>query len=300
MKRILRTVLLAICCLASAGSAAAQTVFEMPKIEYANDLSELRLRRVFVYSSDPVSRQALVKELTRERGLLDIVERAEDADFLVVYETPPGEGTDAFAAPAGRATVTGTLLVYRLIETCDGTHPRVLFATRKTKTVHGGIPLPLTPLSRGEFGPSGLTPTPLSRRRVGAELAVRGGLFLIGKLFPNSVRFDQLNGSLSVSSGGKVEAMLAKELLKQVKKARKERKEGLPLDSRQGPATTGSANPAVGKRVSAPCQPKSSIQARPDYGSVGPAALCPCADGIGPPPAARQRRVVRAGAPTRQ
>jgi hypothetical protein len=277
MKRILCPVLLAIFWLACACAAAAQNLPEVPKVEYANDLSELRLRRVYVYSADPVSRQAVVKQLRRERGLLDIVERAEDADYLLVYEGPVGEGADPFSAASaglGRATATGTLVAYRLVEGCDGVRTRVLFATRKTKTVHGGIPLPLTPLSRGAFGQSDFAPRPSSGKRLGAELAARGALFLIGKIFPDFLRANPLEGSVALSFSGTPEAMVVGEFIERVKEARKARPPlyaGLmpnEIDARRDggePPMLGTAAPAAPGEV-APCQTKPSPQSRTDGG----------------------------------
>lgn len=307
MKQILCTVLLAIFFLACTNPAAAQDLSEMPKVEYANDLSELRLRRVYVYSADPILRQAVVKELRRERGLLDIVERAEDADYLIRYEGPMGEGVDPFDAAAGmgRATATGTLTVYRLVERCDGVNTRILFATRKSKTVYGGIPLPLTALNRGGFGQSEFNPRPLSTKRLGVELAARGGLFLLGKVFPNFLRANPVEGSLSLSFSRTPEGMVVREFIERVKEARKGRP---PLfagpalapgradftEDGSAPSLTATAPSTVPGRL-APCQPKTLLPARSDYGHDAPSDVNPGHDALpAASPAARPRRVGRA------
>ncbi|HEX8136784.1 MAG TPA: hypothetical protein VF544_04260 [Pyrinomonadaceae bacterium] len=275
-KQILCNVLLAIFCFALASPGAAQSLSERPQPEYANDLSELRLRRVYVYSADPVSRQNIVKELRRERGLLDIVERAEEADFLILYEGPMGEGADPFAAAAGMGSVTatGTLVAYRLIESCGGVRTRILYATRKAKTVYGGIPVPLTPLNRVELAQNEFNPRPFSTKRLGAELAARGVLFGLGKLFPSIFRANPIEGTVSLSFSGSPEHMVVAEFLKRVKEARKGeppsyaglaagRPAPLAVDSEPSALLTAPAA-APGRLV--PCQPKSLLPARSDYG----------------------------------
>jgi hypothetical protein len=307
MKLILCTVLLAIFFLSCTSPATAQDLFEKPRVEYANDLSELRLRRVYVYSADPVLRQAVVKELRRERSLLDIVERAEDADYLIRYEGPMDEGADPFDAAAGmgRATATGTLTAYRLVESCDGVRTRVLFVTRKIKTVYGGIPLPLTALNRGGFAQSEFNPRPHSAKRVGTELAVRGGLFLLGKVFHNFLRANPVEGSLSISFSGTPEGMVVREFIEQVKKARK----GPPplyagpvlMPGRVDFQEDGSAPslmataPSTAPSRGTPCQSSSLLPTRSDYGHDASSDVNPGNDV--PPatsPAVRPRRVVRA------
>jgi hypothetical protein len=273
MKQILLIALLVMCGLACGNTVAAQTPLEVPEIEYSNDLSELRtLRRVFVHSTpDPVSRQAILKELKRENGLLEVVERPEDAEFYLVFYGSPGEGEDSFAGPEGmgQATTTGTLVAFRQVKTCDGFRPRVLFITRKSKTVHGGIALPLALTNQGGLSPlsqGGPSPRRLSKGAVSAELGVRLVLFLFGKKFPRALRFDQLNNNLSVSFDREVETQATREFLRQVKKAREEQPQFYVEPSLTPAAVTGEP---------APCAPKSLPPASTDYGPAASAVINP-------------------------
>jgi hypothetical protein len=228
MKRIFFAVLLVLSCLISSSTTTAQIPFEDPDVEYANDLRELgTLRKVFVHSMpDPLARQAIVKELNRERGLFEIVERPEDAEFYLVFYGLNGESADPFATSMGGGPVTtsGTLAAYRQVETCDGSRPRVLFITRKLRVIHAGIVVPLTPLNQGglsSLNQPGISPRPFSGKRLGTEFVVRLGLFLLGKRFPSTLNFDQVNSSLSVSFSNKPEVQAAREFVLQVKEARK-------------------------------------------------------------------------------
>jgi len=273
MKQILLIVLLVMCCLACGGTAAAQAPLEVPEIEYPNDLSELRtLRRVFVHSTpDPVSRQAILKELNREHGMLEVVERPEDAEFYLVFYGSPGEGAESFAGPEvmGRTATTGTLVAFRQIKTCDGFRPRLLFITRKSKTVHGGIALPLALTNQGGLSPlrqDGLSSRRLSKGTVGAELGVRLVLFLFGKKFPHVLRFDQLNNNLSVSFGREVETQAAREFLRQVKKAREEQPQFYAQPGLAPAAKTGEP---------APCTHNPLPPASTDYGPAASAVVNP-------------------------
>lgn len=316
MKQILFIVLLVLCCLAFASPVAAQIPLEVPDIEYPNDLSELQaLRRVFVYSTpDPLLRQALLKELSREFGLLDVVERPEDADYFLAFYSAAGQGAESLAATAnaGQVTTDGTLIAWRQVKTCDGFRPRVLFMTRKSKTVHNGIVLPLTPLNQGGLIPlnqSGLGSPSLSKKGLKAEIGVRVGLFIIGKLFPHKMSFDQLNNTLAVSFSAESEVQAVREFLRQVKKARKEQ---TPFYA--GPRlTTDGIDPFAAGVASrpmvlpehpdepVPCQPESSRRVGANYGDVDLTGSRPGSDALPTPsPAVRPRRIGRmeANAPT--
>jgi hypothetical protein len=197
------------------GAAHAQGL-EVPNIEYPNDLCELRREnRVFIHAP-LATRQKLLKEL-REHSDLSIVERPEDADFLLLFTyTPFSDGTedggppDAGGAMAARAELTVVKFVSRREEQA---RPRILFYWSEQKSFHS-VPIPLKGLS-----PTGFA-SPRSGKSAAEELIVRLTLWAIHKKWPHNFYFDQFTNQLTISTGGKLEANGAKAFVKELKNAR--------------------------------------------------------------------------------
>ena len=204
--------------------ASAQSLKVPTDIEYG-DLSELGLpARIFVHAApDAYSRVAIVKELERHPELVQVVGRAEDAQAYLLYFGPGvEEGASVLRAEGGgEINLSGTLVVFRMVEGCDGERPRQLFIERKTKTVNARFPLPLTALN-GFAAQGSAGPRP-SGKALGVELVVRFGLFLMHKRYPGAVSFDQSSSTLALSFSQKAEKQTAKSLIDALKKERKTR-----------------------------------------------------------------------------
>lgn len=267
------------------GLSAAQT-FKVPTdIEYGN-LSELELpARIFVHAApDAYSRVAIVKELERHPELVRVVGRAEDAQAYLLYFGPGvEEGASASvlrAEGAGEINLSGTLVVFRMVEGCQGERPRQLYIDRRVKTVNARFPLPLTALNRfAEQGPAGPRP---SGKALGVELVVRFGLFLMQKRYPGAVSFDQGSSTLALSFTQKAEKQTAKSLVDALKKERKTRPYvgGGPvrfnLDASAG-VSLNSIDRAV-PDTPLPCPNKATRAARVDDRKAG-ALLVPQSEG---------------------
>jgi hypothetical protein len=197
------------------GAAHAQTM-ETPNIEYPNDLCALRAEnRVFVHA--PLStRQKILKELSKHSDLL-IVERPEEADFLILFTYTPfsdgsedGNPLDGSGAITARAELTVVKFVNRSEEQV---RPRVLFYWASQKSFHS-IPIPLRGLSPNGFA------LPTSGKSAGGELIVRLAMWLIHKKWPRTFYFDQFTNQLTISTGGKLEIKGTKAFLNELKTAR--------------------------------------------------------------------------------
>lgn len=212
----IRTLLLLMLLLATfSGAAGAQTV-EVPNVEYTNDLCELRGdNRVFVHA--PLStRQKIVKEL-REHSSLFVVERPEEADFMLLFTYTPfaddltdGNPPDASGALAARAELTAVKFVNR----GEGqVRPRIIFYWSEQKSFHS-VPIPLRGLSPNGFA------APRSGKSAAGELIARLALWAIHKKFPRTFYFDQFSNQLTISTGGRLEVNGAQAFLKELKNAR--------------------------------------------------------------------------------
>lgn len=207
-----------------AGLSAAQPFKPPADIEYG-DLSELgQPARIFVHSTpDAYARVAIVKELERHPEFVVVVGRPEDAQAYLLYYGPGvEEGASVLRAEgAGEVNLSGTLVVFRMVEGCQGERPRQLFIDRRVKTVSARLPLPLTAMNGFAAQGPGI-PRP-SGKALGAELVVRLGLFLMQKKYPGAVNFDQGTATLALSFSQKAEKQTAKSLIEALKKARKAR-----------------------------------------------------------------------------
>lgn len=210
-----RTILLFTLLLSGAGAAGAQS-FEVPNIEYPNDLCELRAEnRAFVHA--PLgTREKLLKEL-REHSDLLIVERPEEADFLLLFTYTPfydgsadGQPPDVGGGMAARAELAAVKFVAR---DAGQVRPRILFYWSAQKSFRG-VQLPLSGLSANGFV------RPRSGRGAAAELIGRLALWAAHKRWPRALYFDQFTNQLTIASGGKLEDKAVKAFLKELKKAR--------------------------------------------------------------------------------
>ena len=197
------------------GAAGAQT-FEVPNVEYPNNLCELRGdNRVFVNA--PLStRQKIVKELRGHSGLF-VVERPEEADFMLLFTYTPfaddsmgGNPPDASGALASRAELTVVKFVNRGEEQV---RPRILFYWSEQNSFHN-VPLPLKGVSAAGFA------APRSGKGAAAELVARLALWAIHKKWPRTFYFDQFSNQLTISTGGRLEVKGAQAFLKELNNAR--------------------------------------------------------------------------------
>jgi hypothetical protein len=197
------------------GAARAQSL-EVPNFEYAKDLCELREEnRVFVHA--PLStREKIVKEL-RHRSDLFIVERPEEADFLLLFTYTPfadgsqdGNPLEANGPMAARAELTVVKFIKRSEEQV---RPRILFFWSEQKSFHS-VPIPLRGLSLNGFA------MPRSGKSAATELIARLTLWAIHKRWPRNFYFDQFTNQLTISMGGKFEVDGTKAFLKELKTAR--------------------------------------------------------------------------------
>ena len=195
--------------------ANAQTL-EVPNIEYPNDPCELRNENnVFVHA--PLSvRQRIVKEL-REHSNLFIVERPEEADFLLLFTyTPFAEGSaddsppDVNGMTPARAELTAVKFVTR---SEDQVRPRILFYWSAQKSFHS-IPLPLSGLSPNGFA------MPRSGKSAAGELIARFLIWAVHKSWPRTLYFDPFSNQLTISMDGKLEVKGIKAFIKELKNAR--------------------------------------------------------------------------------
>ena len=210
------TTLVLLTLLLSGAVAAGAQSFEIPNIEYPNDLCELRAEnRAFVHA--PLgAREKLVKEL-REHSDLLIVERPEDADFLLLFTYTPfydgsadGNPPDVSGGMAARAELAAVKFVTR----GEGrVRPRILFYWSAQKSFRS-VPVPLAGLSANGFV------KPRSGKGAAAELIGRLALWAAHKKWPRTFYFDQFTNQLTVATGGKLENKGMKAFLKELKKAR--------------------------------------------------------------------------------
>lgn len=216
MGLIIRTLLLLMLLLAGALISNAQT-FEVPKIEYASDLCELRNEnRVFVHA--PLSaRQELVKELRKHSDLV-IAERPEQADYLLIFAyTPFAVGsTEGSTLNGAVVTARAELTVVKFVNHRVGeARPRILYHWWNQKSFHS-LPMPLSSMTTNGFS------RPRSGKSVVEELIARLALWAVGKKWPNTFHFDQFTNLLTVKTGGKLERKGAKTFLKALEDARKD------------------------------------------------------------------------------
>jgi hypothetical protein len=197
------------------GAAYGQNV-EVPNVEYPNDLCELREEnRVFVHAP-PATRQKIVRELREQSGLY-IVERPEEADYLLLFTyTPFADGSegdsplDASGAISARAELTAV----KFVNLGEGqVRPRILFYWAAQKSFHSA-PIPLNGLSPNGFA------LPRSGRGATQELGARLALWAIHKKWPRTFYFDQFTNQLTISTGGRLEINGTKAFLRELKNAR--------------------------------------------------------------------------------
>jgi hypothetical protein len=213
MNSSIRTLLLMMLLLSGA-AAKAQQPFEIPKIEHANNLCELRdENRVFVNAPLNV-RGDIVKEM-REHSDLSIVERPEEADFFLFAYTSLAEvSAGGSLGDTNGATARTELAVVKFINyKGDQVRPRVLFYWSAQKSARS-ITLPLSSISATGFT------KPHSSKSVVEELIVRLALWGAGKKWPKTFYFDQFSNQLTISTSGKLETKGAKAFLKELKSAR--------------------------------------------------------------------------------
>lgn len=207
-----RTFLPIMLLLAAVAVNNAQT-FEVPNIEYPNDLCELRdENRVFVHA--PLNtRQKIVKEL-RERSSLLIVERPEEADFLLLFTYAPFVDGSSDGTPSDANGVRAELAVVKFVTDPEGkARPRILFYWSAQKSSRS-IPVPFTGIS-----PSGFA-TSRSGKGAAAELIMRLALWAAHKKFPTRFYFDQFTNQLTIRMGGTLEVKGIKAFLQSLKNAR--------------------------------------------------------------------------------
>jgi hypothetical protein len=190
----------------------AQT-FEFPNIEYPNDLCELReANRVFVHA--PLNtRQQIVKEL-REHSSLSIVERPEEADFLLLFAYSQFLDESAEGTPSDLNATRAELAVVKFVNHKeDEVRPRILFFWSAQKSFHS-VPVPFTGISPNGFA------KPHSGKSAAGELILRLTLWAVHKKWPTKFYFDQFTNQLTVAMGGGLEEKGARAFLKALKHAR--------------------------------------------------------------------------------
>jgi hypothetical protein len=208
----LRRVLL-ITFLLSFGVLTNAQTFEVPNIEYPNDLCELRdQNRVFVHA--PLNtRQQIVKELGKHSSL-SIVERPEEADFLLLFTYSPFIDGSAEGTPSDLNAARAELAVVKFVSQAEGqVRPRILFFWSAQKSFHS-VSVPFTGLS-----PTGIS-KPHSGKSAAGELILRLTLWAVHKKWPTKFYFDQFTNQLTVAMGGKLEEKGARAFLKALKHAR--------------------------------------------------------------------------------
>lgn len=243
--------------LLSGGASAAAQSFEIPNVEYANDLCELGSEsRVFVQA--PLNVRERIVKVLREHSDLQLSEKPEQADFILLFTYTPyaessadGNPLDAGGAVTARAELAAVKFV-RLRE--DQVRPRILFYWSAQKSFHN-IPLPLSGLSL-----NGLA-APRSGKSAAAEVIARLALLLAHKKW-RGLSFDQFSNQLSVSKGGRFEVSASKAFLKELKNARRDDYRRT-CASRPAPIPVGGA-PAVtpAPRVAFP-DPPAAIDLQP-------------------------------------
>lgn len=212
MKLTVRTFLSVMLLLAGAALANAQS-FDLPDIEYANNLCELRSEnRVFVHA--PLNtRQELVNELRKHSDLV-IVERPEEAEFFIMfaYSLAVADSPSALGlANAGNGGAEMAVLKY-VSNQKDGKRPRILSQWSGNESIQT-FPLPFSSISSTGFvGP------PSGKRALG-EIIARFALWLVGKK-SKRLEFDQFTNQLTINMGGKLEKQAAKAFLRELKNAR--------------------------------------------------------------------------------
>jgi hypothetical protein len=190
----------------------AQTL-EVPNIEYPNDLCELRdENRVFVHA--PLNtRQQIVKELG-EHSSLSIVERPEEADFLLLFAYSLFLDGSAEGIPSDLNAARAELAVVKFVNHKEGeVRPRILFFWSAQKSFHS-VPVPFTGISPNGFA------KPHSGKSAAGELILRLTLWAVHKKWPTKFYFDQFTNQLTVAMGGKLEEKGARAFLKALKHAR--------------------------------------------------------------------------------
>ena len=205
--------LLLITSLLSIGALTNAQTFEVPNIEYPNDLCELRdENRVFVHA--PLNtRQQIVKEL-REHSSLSIVERPEEADFLLLFTYSPFADGSAEGTPNDLNAVRAELAVVKFVSKAEGqVRPRILFFWSAQKSFHS-VPVPFTGISPNGFA------KPHSGKSAAGELILRLTLWAVHKKWPTKFYFDQFTNQLTITMGGKLEVKGARAFLKALKNAR--------------------------------------------------------------------------------
>src|ERR1044071_166385 len=149
MNSSVRTVLLVMLLSLATATTEAQTI-EVPNIEYANNLCELRNEnRVFVHA--PLNtREQIVKEL-REHSNLLIAERPEEGDYFLMFAyTPVAEGLGTMGEAAGAAGYAELTAVKFVRYRKDQVRPRILFYWQGKKTSRS-VPIPFNGLSSNGF-----------------------------------------------------------------------------------------------------------------------------------------------------
>lgn len=200
--------------LAGAAVAVAQS-FEVPNVEYANDKCELRAEnRVFVQA--PLETHQKIVKVLREHSDLQIVERPEEADFMLLFTyTPFADGSpgDSPLEVSGAMTARAELAAVKFVNHSEGQlRPRILFYWTARKSFRS-LPIPMQGLSPNGFA------MPRSGKSAAAELIGRLALWAVNKKW-RGVYFDQFTNQLTISTGGKFEVNGAKAFLKELKDAR--------------------------------------------------------------------------------
>lgn len=211
-----RTLLLSVLLLSGAAAAIAQS-FEMPGMEYANDMCELESKsRVFVQA--PLNTRQKIVKILREHSDLQISEKPEDADFILLFTYTPYADSSADGGPldaSGAVTARAELAAVKFVHLReDQVRPRILFYWTAQKSFHN-IPLPLKGLSANGFA------APHSGKSALAELIARLTLWTAHKKW-RGFSFNQFSNELTVSMSGKFEVNGTKAFLKELKDARRD------------------------------------------------------------------------------
>lgn len=210
-----RLVALLIIFFACASAATAQA-FQMPDVEFAPDLTELRGKnRVYVYSEDLSARTRIVKELLKY-GRLSIAERIEDSDFIIAWGDNVLTGgeplVDGNAEGGAKVTISKKMTAFRYVRLEDGRQrQRIIWHGRATKTIYS-VPVPLRTAPSKGFGPG-----PRSAKEAGIELGIRIIFSWLSKNRPQFFAFDQVENQASIILGRDPEVQAARMFMKALK-----------------------------------------------------------------------------------
>jgi hypothetical protein len=158
MNNIIIRIAFSIMCLNMCHLAATGQTFQIPDVEYG-DLSEvLDKQRVFVHADTLGARENILKEIAKTPRLeLIPVGRVEEAEFIILYGANLADistGPLNNRAEANRpVSISGDMVVLRLVKSRKGIRPRILWFKTKGQTFYS-IRLPLNYPPPAEFAPS--------------------------------------------------------------------------------------------------------------------------------------------------